>query len=68
MNKNEKKAQQLILSEVNKAFDLLESHLDKYCDEVAPAFIGQKTTSVPMHYISQSIKIIKENMAKGAGK
>lgn len=66
MNANEKKAQELILREINKALDLLEKHLQNYCDDVAVKFTGQKATSVPMIYISSSIKIIKENIVKGA--
>jgi hypothetical protein len=55
----EKEAQKIILSEINKAFDLLQNHLVDFCKNT-------KGTSVPMIYIEQSIKIIKENMAKGA--
>lgn len=61
MTDNEKKAQQLILLEINKALDLLENHLKKFCTD-------NKAQSVPIVYISASIKIIKENMAKGATK
>jgi hypothetical protein len=67
LTENEKKAQRLILTEIDKAMDLLENHLQRYCDEVAPQFTGQKSTVVPMAYIKESIKIIKENMKKGAG-
>jgi hypothetical protein len=67
LNANEQKAQALILEQVNNTLDLLQKHLQKYCDEVAPMYNGgQKVTSVPMAYIDQSIKIVKENMAKGA--
>jgi hypothetical protein len=55
----EKQAQKLILGEVNKALDLLQGHLQKFCEST-------NGTSVPMIYIDKSIKIIKENMQKGA--
>lgn len=64
---NERKAQKLILEQVNTALDLLDGHLRKYCNEIAPLYNGgTKVNSVPMEYIGTSIKIIKENMAKGA--
>ena len=66
LSADERKAQMLILAEIDKALDLLQTHLQKYCDEVAPEYIGQKATSVPMVYIANSIKIIKENYRKGA--
>lgn len=57
---NEKEAQKLILNEITRAFDLLETHLKNFCKDT-------KGTSVPLNYVEMSIKIIKENMAKGAG-
>lgn len=67
LTENERKAQALILEQVNNTLDMLQKHLQKYCDEVAPMYNGgQKVTSVPMAYIEQSVKIIKKNMAKGA--
>lgn len=67
LNKKEKDAQRLIMGEIFKTLDLLQNHLQKYCDEVAPLYTGQKSTVVPMEYINQTVKTIKENMAKGAG-
>lgn len=60
LTENEIKAQKLILQEINKSFDLLEGHLSRFCADT-------KGTSIPMVYITESIKIIKQNMAKGAG-
>jgi hypothetical protein len=68
LSESEKEAQKMILGEIDKAFDLLEKHLQKYCKEVAPKYNGGKQVQdVPMIYIEQSIKIIKDNMKKGAG-
>lgn len=61
MTAKEKAAQQMILGEINKAMDLLEGHFKKFCAET-------NGTAVPMNYISNSIKVLKENMAKGAEK
>lgn len=63
----EKKAQILILNEINKTLDLLYTHLEKYCNEVGPAFTGKPTPDVPLFYINKSIHLIKENMALGSG-
>lgn len=62
---NEKKAQILILNEINKTLDLLYTHLEKYCNEVGPAFTGKPTPDVPLFYIKKSIHLIKVNMASG---
>jgi hypothetical protein len=59
LSKKEKEAQRLILGEINKALDLLQNHLIKFCKDT-------NGTAVPMAYIDHSIKIIKENMEKGA--
>ena len=68
LTKSEKEAQQLIQTEINKAIDLLHNHLQKYCDEVSLAYNGVKATSVPMIYINESVKILKQNMQKGMEK
>lgn len=62
---NEKKAQILILNEINKTLDLLYTYLEKYCNEVGPAFTGKPTPDVPLFYIKKSIHLIKVNMALG---
>lgn len=62
-----KEGQEIILGEISKTLDLLEKHFQKYCDEVAPHYLGQKATSVPIVYIKESFKQVKENMRKGAG-
>jgi hypothetical protein len=62
----EKKAQKFIVEQVTNALDLLETHFKKYCDEVAPAYTGAKSTAVPMVYISESIKRFKESYKKGS--
>ena len=64
---NEKRAQILILNEINKTMDLLYTHLEKYCNEVAPSVTGKVTAEVPLFYIKKSIQTIKENMALGSG-
>lgn len=61
LSKKEKEAQKIILGEVNKALDLLQAHLQKFCSDT-------KGTSIPMVYIEQSIKIMKESYAEGAKK
>jgi hypothetical protein len=67
LTENEKKAQQLIVKEVNNALEMLELHFKKYCEEVAPLYNdGKKATSVPLIYIEQSIKIFKDNFNKAA--
>lgn len=60
LTENELQAQRLILKEINKTLDLLEGHLIKFCGDT-------KGTSIPLVYVTHAIKIIKENMAKGAG-
>jgi TPP-dependent indolepyruvate ferredoxin oxidoreductase alpha subunit len=67
ISKNELEAKKLIVSEVEKAIDLLEEHLKKYCDELSIKIHGQKSNYVPMAYISESVKILKQNYRKGAG-
>lgn len=62
----EKQAQELILKEVEKAIDLLEAHLKRYCTDVAMENFGQVATSVPMIYITESIKIMKRGYREGA--
>jgi hypothetical protein len=67
LTNKEKKAQQLIVGEVNKALDMLQNHFKKYCEEVAPMYNdGKKSDSVPIIYIEQSIKIFKESFNKSA--
>lgn len=60
LNSNERKAQKLIVAEVEKAVLLLQSHLQKFCDE-------NKAQSVPMVYIKASIEILLKSYKKGAG-
>lgn len=69
MTQKEKEAQKLIIGEVNKALDMLHAHFKKYCEEVAPLYNeGKKSTTVPLVYIEQSIKIFKENFNKAANR
>lgn len=68
LNEREKQAQELIIKEVEKALDLLQAHLHKYCKEVAPQFTGVEGKSVPIHYIDESIKLFKNAYRKGAEK
>jgi hypothetical protein len=63
---DEKKAKEFIVTQVVNALDLLEWHFKKYCDEVAPAYLGTKSTAVPMVYISESIKRFKDSYVKSA--
>lgn len=65
LSEDEKEAQKLIVAEIFKTMDLLENHLQKYCDEVAILYTGAKSTMVPMEYIKTSIKTIKEGFQKG---
>lgn len=57
----------LILGQIGQTLDLLEKHFEKYCDEVAPHYLGQKATAVPLVYIKESFKRTLENLKKGAG-
>lgn len=66
LTEDEKKAQKYIVEQVINAIDLLEKHFKKYCDEVAPAYTGAKSTAVPMVYISESVKRFKDSYRKGA--
>lgn len=60
-----KKANELILNEVDKAMDLIEAHLKRYCTDVSMEAFGQPSISVPMIYISESIKIMKKSYREG---
>jgi hypothetical protein len=46
LTENEKKAQQLIVKEVNNALEMLELHFKKYCEEVAPLYNDGKKQPV----------------------
>jgi hypothetical protein len=67
LTRNEKKAQRLILGQIDNALDMLELHLKRYCNEIAPAFEGKESTSVPMFYISKTVEQIKDGLYNGAG-
>jgi len=68
LTENEKKAQEIILGEIEKGVDLLFRFCEKYCNEVAPAMYGgDKATSVPLYYIKQGVDRLKKDMREGAG-
>lgn len=58
MTANEKKAQALIVEQVENTIKLLENHLQKYCDE-------NKVSSVPMNYIRTSATLLITGYKKG---
>lgn len=58
---DEKKAQQIIINEVDKAVNLLVSHLNKFCVE-------NKAGSVPFVYIKTSADILLKSYKEGAEK
>ncbi len=68
LTENEKQAREYIVKTVFEAVDLLEAHLKKYCDEVAPKWTGQKANSVPMVYISEAINQLKSGYVNGVNK
>lgn len=59
MTANEKKAHQIIVNEVNKAMNLLESHLSKFCKDT-------NGTAIPFIYVQSSIKILMDGYNNGA--
>jgi hypothetical protein len=58
MTQNEKRAQKLIVEQVEITMKLLENHLQKYCDE-------NKTASVPINYIRTSVALLLTGYKKG---
>lgn len=66
LTNDEKIARDYIVKEVEKVLDLVESHFQKYCNEVAINYTGKQETSVPMIYIKNSISIIKKSYRQGA--